>query len=83
MTANINLSLDVPQSYSIALLKQQLTEYAKSLIALGSSSETAAPYTIEELNGRIDRAEADIAAGRTISRAEASKRMQNHMSKYL
>ncbi len=45
--------------------------------------EEAQPYTIEELNARIDCAEADIAAGRTISRAEASERMQSYMNKYL
>ena len=45
--------------------------------------EEAQPYTIEELNARIDCAEADIAAGRVISRTEASERMQNHMNKYL
>lgn len=45
--------------------------------------EEAQPYTIEELNARIDYAEADIAAGRVISRAEASERMHNQMNKYL
>lgn len=45
--------------------------------------EEAQPYTIEELNARIDCAEADITAGRTISRAEASERMQSYMNKYL
>ena len=45
--------------------------------------EEAQPYTIEELNARIDCAEADIAAGRIISRADASERMQNYMNKYL
>ena len=40
--------------------------------------EEAQPYTTEELNARIDCAEADIAAGRVISRAEASERMHNH-----
>ena len=43
----------------------------------------AQPYTIEELNARIDCAEADIAEGRIISREEASERMQSYMNKYL
>ncbi|MBO7069635.1 MAG: hypothetical protein J6W52_13330 [Bacteroidaceae bacterium] len=43
--------------------------------------EEAQPYTIEELNARIDCAEADIAEGRILSRAEASKRMQNYLNK--
>lgn len=45
--------------------------------------EEAQPYTIEELNARIDCAEADIAEGRIISREEASERMQSYMNKYL
>lgn len=34
MTATINLSLNVPHTYDIALLKEQLTEYAKHLVAI-------------------------------------------------
>ena len=45
--------------------------------------EEVKPYTIEELNARIERAEADIAAGRTISRAEASERMQSYIKQHL
>lgn len=45
--------------------------------------EEAQPYTIEELNARIDSAEADIAAGRVISRSEVAERMQSYMNKYL
>ena len=41
------------------------------------------PYTIEELNARIERAEADIAAGRVISRAEASEQMQSYINQHL
>ena len=83
MTATINLSVDVPQSYSITLLKQQLTEYAQSLIASRASVEDATPYTVEELNARIDRAEAGIVAGKVLSRTEASQRMKEYLSKYL
>lgn len=33
MQATINVSLDVPQTYSLETLKQELTEYAKKLVA--------------------------------------------------
>ena len=36
MTTNINISVDVPRSYNIAKLKQQLLEYAQHLIALAN-----------------------------------------------
>ena len=55
--------------------KRWLAEHLYELI----KKEEAQPYTIEELNARIDCAEADIAAGRVISRAEASERMQSYI----
>ena len=48
--------------------------------------ETAAkiePYTITELNERIDCAEADIAAGRVYSREETRKHREEHMAKLM
>ena len=33
MQTTINISLDVPQSYQLDTLKQELTEYAKKLVA--------------------------------------------------
>lgn len=48
-----------------------------------AKKEESQPYTIEELNVRIDCAEADIAAGRVISRAEASELMKNHINQHL
>ena len=33
MQTTINISLDVPQSYQLDTLKQELTEYAKILVA--------------------------------------------------
>ena len=44
--------------------------------------EQAKPYTIAELNARIDRAEASIAAGRTMSDAEANERINKYMAQY-
>lgn len=33
MQATINISLDVPQTYQLETLRQELTEYAKKLVA--------------------------------------------------
>ena len=75
-----------------ALVKRILDEEAKldaRQAKLGNSQQSAKarqkakPYTLEELNARIGCAEADIAAGRVISRAEASERMKNHISQHL
>ena len=56
---------------------------ADHLYEQAKKEETVQPYTIEELNARIDRAEADIAAGRVISRAEASERMRSLINQHL
>ena len=40
------------------------------------------PYTMAEINARIDRAEADIAAGRVYSRAEMTKMMNDFVAQY-
>ena len=56
-------------------LAQQLWEQAERETQLR-------PYTMAELNARIDRAEADIAAGRIYSRAEMSKIMSDFVAQY-
>lgn len=56
---------------------------ADHLYELANKEEGVKPYTIEELNARIERAEADIAAGRTISRVEVSERMQSYINQHL
>lgn len=38
---------------------------------------------MEELNARIDRAEADVKDGRVMSRAEASHKMKEHIAQYM
>lgn len=43
--------------------------------------ETPAPYTVEELNARIDRSEADYEAGRYISNEEMNRRMQQYLER--
>ena len=47
------------------------------------TEEELKPYTIEELNARIDQAEADIAAGRVHSREEARRYREEYMAKLL
>ncbi len=56
---------------------------AKHLYEQALEEEKTQPYTPQELNARIDCAEADIAAGRTISREEASERMSSYINQHL
>ncbi len=52
MQTNINLSLDVPQNYQLEVLKQELTDYAKKLIAKAKPKAKAKKhYAFEELRG--------------------------------
>ena len=46
------------------------------------TNEQVEPYTMAELNARIDRAERDIAAGRVHSREEISKMMDEFVAQY-
>ncbi len=46
------------------------------------TAEQVEPYTMAEIDERIDRAEADIAAGRVHSRAEMSKMMNDFVAQY-
>jgi hypothetical protein len=46
------------------------------------SKEDIKPYTMAELNARIDRAEASIAAGRVHSRDEISRMMNDFVAQY-
>ena len=53
MQTTINISLDVPQSYQLDTLKQELTEYAKKLVAKAKPKAKAEKqhYAIEALRG--------------------------------
>ena len=76
MIANINLSIDVPRTYSIALLKEQLTEYAKQLVSFSrEKEEDLVPYTIEELQTRVAESEAQFNAGEVYSQDEVHQMM--------
>ena len=50
---------------------------------LVETAEQVEPYTIEELNARIDQSEADIAAGRVYTMEEARKHRKEYMAKLL
>lgn len=46
------------------------------------TKEQLKPYTMEEINARIDRSEADIAAGRVYTREEMSQMMNEFVAQY-
>ena len=46
------------------------------------TQEQVEPYTMAEINARIDRAEADIAAGRVYTREEMSQMMNSFVAQY-
>ena len=62
--------------------KRWLAEHLLEQIKL-ETEEQVEPYTMEKLNARIDRAEAEIAAGRVYSMEEARKHSKEHMAKLL
>ncbi len=49
-----------------------------------SAEETSSvrPYTVEELNRRIDKAEKSIAEGRVVSHSDVMKRMDDFIKKH-
>ena len=52
MQATINISLDVPQTYHLDTLKQELTEYAKKLVAKAKpKAKVNKHYAFESLRG--------------------------------
>ena len=75
MTETINLNIDIPQTYNVALLKRQLMEYAKQLITHATSKERPVPYTIEELHARVAESEAQYAAGEYYEQDEVHRMM--------
>ena len=46
------------------------------------TKEQLKPYTMEEINARIDRSEGDIAAGRVYTREEMSQMMNEFVAQY-
>ncbi|MBQ7698593.1 MAG: hypothetical protein IJT35_08465 [Paludibacteraceae bacterium] len=62
--------------------KRWLAEHLMAQIEI-ETAQQAEPYTMAEINARIDRAEADIAAGRVYSMEVARKHRKEHMAKLL
>ena len=62
--------------------KRWLAEHLIEQVEI-ETAEQVEPYTLEELNARIDHAEADIAAGRVYSLEDARKHRKEHMAKLL
>ena len=61
--------------------KRWLAEHLIEQVETETKAQTK-PYTMEELNARIDRAEADIAAGRIYTREEMSQMMNDFVAQY-
>jgi hypothetical protein len=57
-------------------LAERLIESSKE------KNSSVQPYTIEELNRRIDKAEQSIANGRVISHAEVMNRMNEFIKRH-
>ena len=71
--------MDVPRSYSLERLREQLTEYAQRLVAMVPSKESVVPYTIEELHERIAESEAQYKAGEFYSQDEVHQMMDDYV----
>lgn len=54
---------------------EHLIEYAKK-----EQDERLRPYTMAELNARIDQAEANVAAGKTITHEESMRRWKEKIA---
>ena len=61
MQATINVSLDVPQTYSLETLKQELTEYAKKLVAKAAPKPQAKARKHDAICGIMKTQESDEA----------------------
>ena len=55
---------------------EHLIEYAKK-----EQDERLRPYTMAELNARIDQAEANVAAGKTITHEESMRRWKEKIAR--
>lgn len=55
---------------------KRLTAKTDKAIAIVAQEEKITPYTMEEINARIDEAEADIDAGRVYTSEQMHKMME-------
>lgn len=62
MQTTINISLDVPQSYQLDTLKQELTEYAKKLVAKAKPKVARRQYAHDALCGimKTDKSDKEL-----------------------
>lgn len=65
------------------LLSQPISKQRMALIQLSNSvgKKNLPPYTIEELEQRIEQSENEIEAGNGISHQDAMKQMQEYLHK--
>ncbi len=66
MQAIINISLDVPPTYHLETLRQELTEYAKKLVAKAKpQTKTKKQYAFESLRGfaKTDLSDEELLEG--------------------
>ena len=78
MTATINISLNMPQGYSVERLRQQLTEYAQRLIAEDSilHEDSGNIELSPEMIHAAQQAEQDFRAGKCVGIEVLNKRME-------
>ncbi len=77
-TYRAQLLQDISNVDNLEVLESIRRAYRRAMGKLKKEKEeeTLKPYTLEELHARIDRSEADFAAGRYITNEEMNRRMQ-------
>ena len=70
----MNATVSVQDLWSQIWLQDKLKVYESE------EEEHLTPYTMEELNARIDQALADVKAGRCITAEEADKEMEEFLA---
>lgn len=74
-TSLIRQILDVNDDKALQKLEKWMARFMKKEST--SSVTTTGPHTLEEVNQRLDKAEEDIAAGRTCTSDEAFDMIEN------
>ena len=74
------LIADISAEDNIEVLESLRRAYRRARNRMKRESAPLPPYTLEELNARIDAAEAEFAAGKGIPSEEAHQRMQQFIA---
>lgn len=75
------LARDILTTDNVEVLRSVRRAYHRAVSkVMKNSTESVAPYTMEELNARIDEAEAEFAAGEGIPTEVAHQRMQQFIA---